>query len=81
MECPNCGERTGVYGGGKSINGQYMRRRKCGMCGFKMVTLERIINVHVQGDGKWGGARKPLNLEERARYASENYDKQRNSHA
>lgn len=67
--CPKCGEDAQVYSGHPDPEDQmYIRRRKCGNCGYRFITVEVISNTAIQGDGKHGGARarRPLNVPEGA---------------
>ena len=56
MDCPKCQNRTGVYNGFCN-EGKYIRRRRCPECGFKFITVERVVDIPIQGDGKRGGKR------------------------
>ena len=56
MDCPKCASRTTVYNGFFS-DGKYIRRRRCPICEFKFITVEQMIDIPIQGNGKRGGKR------------------------
>lgn len=56
MICPKCGDGSGVYNGFEK-DGTYIRRRKCLACGHRFITVEAVMDVEVQGNGKRGGKR------------------------
>ena len=42
MECPICGNSTGVVNGALCPGNKYIRRRKCKRCDFAFTTEEKI---------------------------------------
>ena len=58
MICPKCSGKTGVYNGLEN-EGNYLRRRRCLNCGYKFITVEKVTDVEIQGNGGHGGKRVP----------------------
>jgi len=43
MDCIKCGSETSVYDSRKRKNGEKLRRRKCGLCGYKFKSTESYV--------------------------------------